>query len=182
MPEPLTTELLSDLLKDLSANWPRHISGDASRQVAVYRSGLGGLSGDAVRAAVKRSIQEDEYFPKVGRLRELAHAWTKRNTSDTLGGVRDELWCGRCQSRVRARDRWRPVTDPTQQHAPLLTADGAYLLLEPYQRDLCDCAAPCAYEPLPDIDPPAMAAQKAPPAIQARAIKSTTTPREANVA
>jgi len=79
MPEPLSTELVAQLLVKLHAAFPRTIGAqNATATTDVYRNGLRGLSGDAVRNAVDRVIENDTYFPKVARIRELANEWERR--------------------------------------------------------------------------------------------------------
>lgn len=80
MPEPLTTSLVGELLTKLSAAHPRSLyKANPVHMCDVYRNGLRGLSGDAVRFAVDRAIQDDKDFPKVARLREIATEWERRN-------------------------------------------------------------------------------------------------------
>jgi hypothetical protein len=106
MPEPLTTSLVGELLTKLSAAHPRSLyKANPVHMCEVYRNGLRGLSGDAVRFAVDRSIQEDKDFPKVARLRELGTEWQKRNQA-TVRVVRlepgaNERWCPSAARRPR---------------------------------------------------------------------------------
>jgi hypothetical protein len=81
MAEPLTVQLVLEELKRLHVAFPQNVGmrTNPTGTADVYRNGLRGLSGDAVRAAASVIIQNDQYFPKVARLRELATEWTKRN-------------------------------------------------------------------------------------------------------
>lgn len=150
MPEPLTTQLVAEQMQKLLVAFPsRNLAGQNIVHTAeVYRNGLRGLSGDALRAASDIVIQNDVYFPKVARLREVASEWTKRNAAIAAPHFRvDELYCHVCQSRVEPVERWRPCIDMANQCKQMRTADG-YVLLERYERLLCKCAAPCLYAPL----------------------------------
>lgn len=156
MPEPLTSQLVAEQLQKLLVAFPRNLGSQNPAMMAdVYRNGLRGLSGDAVRAAVDRAIQEDEYFPKVARLREAATAWQRYNTT-TLAPkfAKDDRWCDRCQSRAEWLERWRPQVDARYNQIP--TPDKLAFLLERYDRLLCKCAPPCGYHPSAGYDVPAM--------------------------
>lgn len=145
MPEPLTTQLVVELLQKLLAAFPRNLGAQNPQMMAdVYRNGLRGMDGDAVRAAVDVAIQSDNYFPKVARLRELASEWTKRNRVNVGPRPGDEGVCHICRQRPQPRERWRPKVDDRHN----LVIRGEYLLLEPFVRDLCDCAPPCWYAPI----------------------------------
>lgn len=104
MPEPLTTSLVGELLTKLSAAHPRSLyKANPVHMCDVYRNGLRGLSGDAVRFAVDRAIQDDKDFPKVARLRELATDWTKRNSATLVIKPEPgagERYCAVCGAKV----------------------------------------------------------------------------------
>lgn len=156
MPEPLTTTLVMEELQRLHVAFPNNIGMRTSpaKTAEVYRNGLRGLSGDAVRAAADRVIQDDEFFPKVAKLRELATVWMKHNQPSSADAFeQDPLWCPRCRTRATIRERWRPKVDGRFQ--PIVTRDGQYMLLEPYARELCNCDGDSAYMPLAGIEPPA---------------------------
>jgi len=172
MAEPLTLQLVAELLGDLDAAYPRHIKPENTQATAhVYRNGLSGLSGDAVRYAVKRAMQESEYFPKIAKLRELAESWERHNlkSSTTVLMDRDPLYCPACTGRATERVRWSPMVDEKDQWRPLLSADGLWLLLVSKQRLLCDCASGCLFVPVEGISPPAMRSEKAPMFVLRRA-------------
>lgn len=157
MSEPLTSELVAEVLADLSVAFPRHdgMRTNAGRTCDLYRNGLHGLTGDAVRAAVRRSIEDDKYFPKVSELRTYATEWMKRNqaiASPVEGPV--SVRCRVCGEEPEWRKRWRPKVGA--QYRPLRTACGTAVLLERYERFLCRCAAPCAFSPDPEYTEPAM--------------------------
>jgi hypothetical protein len=146
MPEPLTSQLVAELMRDLLAAFPsKHSEKNLTHTADVYRNGLRGVSGDALRASVAVCIKSDSYFPKVARLRELATEWTKRNTVAPLI-VKDSRVCRVCGVEPYPQQRWKPAVDTKYQ--PLMR-DG-FLLLEGFTRDLCDCAGPCWYAPEPD--------------------------------
>lgn len=149
MPDPLTGQLVADVLDKLMLAFPsaRRDHEQAQSTADIYRQALVGLSGDAVRWAADQIIREDEYFPKPFRIRELARTFEAKHRVDLPGFERDELYCPTCRTKVQPSHRWRPMTDATHQHRPMATEDGAYLLLEPYTRDHCRCGPPCLYEP-----------------------------------
>lgn len=79
MRESLSAELMAQELKRLYAAFPHRLGTQSPADtIDVYRRGLGGLSGDAIRNAVDRAIENDAYFPKVARLRDLANEWERR--------------------------------------------------------------------------------------------------------
>lgn len=102
MREPVTTSLIVELLPDLLTAFPSKLSSQNLTHTAeVYRNGLRGLDGDAVRAAVDISIKTDTYFPKIARLRELASEWTKRNRATATPNI-EAAWniCPVCGARA----------------------------------------------------------------------------------
>lgn len=126
--EPLTTQLVSELLPKLHAAFPRTIGRDNIVMMAdVYRNGLRGVSGDALRAAVDRVIQEDVYFPKVSRLRELAEAWQRHNRPSFEPARRDVPWdeCPVCGAKALPRMITRLRRDPNKRYAIVRDAHGA---------------------------------------------------------
>lgn len=152
MPELLTPAIMIGILRDLSAVFPAKITDEQLvRRAQVYRDGLVGFDADAVGHAARRAIQEDNFFPKVARLRELAAAYVtyhRQHSANVVGAIDDPMFCPRCQSRFADRRRWRPQVDP-ESGRWLVSADGQYVLLELYDRLLCDCAPRCAYLPDP---------------------------------
>lgn len=121
MTEPLTTELLSGLLPKLLTAFPSKMSSQNPAYLAeVYRNGLRGLNGDAVRAAVDISIQHDSYFPKVARLRELAGEWTRRNRV-TVAARFEAAWnvCAVCGAHAKQREITRAVRPDGYYHQPI---------------------------------------------------------------
>lgn len=127
MHEPLTTQLLLDLLAQLHVAFPRTIGKENPAMMAdVYRNGLRGVSGDAVREAVARCVQDDQYFPKVSRLREIARMIDARRS----GAVRRAAsWdeCGVCGARVTetAKHAWVMVHHRGPHHIRDDAAEGA---------------------------------------------------------
>lgn len=115
MAEPLTRHLVADVLDELvTALPPRRALDDPEKLVDVYRNGLAGLSGDAIRWAVKRVIQQDEYFPKVSRLRQLAEGFMRTTTAVVQFPGDGHRWdvCHICGAKVqdvpitRPKGRW----------------------------------------------------------------------------
>jgi hypothetical protein len=154
MTDYLTTSLVLDELKRLHIAFPNNIGmrSNPGGTAEVYRNGLRGLTGEAVRAAADQAIQNEEYFPKVAKLRELAWTWTKHHAPTPAEQFEtDPMWCARCKSRASIRERWRPKVDKHWQ--PIITKDGQFMLLEPYTRELCNCPGSSAYMPLDGIEP-----------------------------
>ena len=128
MAEPLTMALITELMPRLHAAFPRNLGKENPAMMAeVYRNGLRGLSGDAVRAAVGRAIQEDSYFPKVARIRELATAWERHNRPRLEPIVREAPWnvCPVCGAKAQARTISRKKRDPERGDAVVRDASGA---------------------------------------------------------
>jgi hypothetical protein len=127
MPEPLTLALISELMPKLYAAFPRTIRGDQRLVLDTYRNGLRGITGDAVRWAVDRTIQEDTYFPKVARLRELAAAWQRTNAPSLDFQPRDVPWnvCPVCGAKAATRIISRQKRDPEKNWAIVRDAKGA---------------------------------------------------------
>lgn len=119
MPEPLTLALISELMPKLYAAFPRTIKDDGPMVVETYRNGLRGISGDAVRAAVDRAIQEDTYFPKVSRLRELGLQWQRTNTVVLEARAAEVPWyvCPVCGAHAEHRTIVRRKRDPEKGYA-----------------------------------------------------------------
>lgn len=175
MAEPLTTQLVAELMQTLLTAFPsRNLAGNNIVHTAeIYRDGLTGLSGDSVRAATKRCIQEDTYFPKVARLRELAAGWEKHNRVQMPEQLlADETWCRGCQQRATWRELWAPAVDEVCR--PLLSACGEYVLLVRTERLLCACAAKPAFTPKPGTVPIAAPLSQLPRASFLRSVKSKT--------
>jgi hypothetical protein len=124
MSEPLTSSLLMDLIARLHAAFPRTIGKENPAMMAdVYRNGLRGLSGDAVRHAVDRCIQTEEYFPKVSQLREIAKAWDVKRMV-TLR--HEESWdvCTVCGVRAQWTDCYRATGEKGPDGKLLRDAEG----------------------------------------------------------
>lgn len=147
MPELLTVEVIFEMLRELgAAHWQKQPDSKVlAFKAEAYRRGLQGVSGEALRWAVKTSIQEDEFFPKVSRLRELAARWSVANTA-AVAARDDGRTCASCRSPFEWIHRWRPTVD--DRGRVQLSADGQWLLLERYSRSICTrCERPCEYRP-----------------------------------
>lgn len=151
MPEPLTTSLVLEELRKLHTAFPQNVGmrSNPSGTAEVYRNGLRGLSGDAVRAAADRAIQDGEFFPKVAKLRELATAWMRHNQPAGLAAAvnHDDTYCGLCRTKALWRSRWRPRVDDERRRERIMV-DAEHVALEHYTRLLCECAVPCMYAPI----------------------------------
>lgn len=153
MHEPLTLELTVDVLRDLSAAFPQKMDDKAMvRRAEVYRNNLQGLSGSALRWAAKTSIQEDSFFPKIARLRELANRWTTANAPQSVSLPAGNNHCSRCNTSFEWRKQWRPKVTLGGWGNIQLTADGQWLFLVSYERSLCKCDPPSPY--FPDVAAP----------------------------
>lgn len=110
MPELLTAQLVGDELKRLLAAFPRNLGSQNPAMMAdVYKNGLRGIDGEALRAAVDMCIQNDTYFPKVSRLREAAGEWIRRNRAHFAPKI-PTTWniCPVCGARASSPDITRP--------------------------------------------------------------------------
>jgi hypothetical protein len=157
----LTAKIVLDELLRLATAFPSHkgMKDDPEKTAELYRDHLHGMSAEAVRAAVRITIENETFFPKVAQLRAIAWDWTRRNSNGD-GPVEDRnagRYCARCQSPLQWLPRWRPAVD-VHGYAIAWTDDAgvAYVKLERYERLLCGCAAPCAYSPEPEFDDPWM--------------------------
>lgn len=160
MPELLTPATMLRILRDLAAVFPSRGMPDDQlvRRAEVYRDGLAGFDAEAVGHAARRAIQEDNFFPKVARLRELAAAYVtyhRQHRADVAGAIDDPLYCAQCRARCEWIRRWRPQVDH-ESGRWLVSANGQYVLLELYDRLLCECAPRCTYLPDPHLAVDAM--------------------------
>lgn len=115
MRNPLTTQTVTDELGRLLTAFPRRGTQNLAQLTAIYKTGLVGVETDALRSAVVRCIQEDEFFPKVARLRELADLWMRHNRA-TIAPTLPDQWdiCPVCDARAMTRMVTRPIlTKPT---------------------------------------------------------------------
>jgi hypothetical protein len=147
MNEPLTTGIVAEVLEQLLIALPTTRSKiPLPRLAETYRNGLVGVSGSALRWAAKTSIQEDTYFPKVARLRELATRFEQANrpATGTLASVTTH--CQVCHGAYEHQRRWRPMLSD-EKNLPVTSYDGVWLMLETFARDVCRCASRCEYRP-----------------------------------
>lgn len=111
MAELITAPLMAEQLQQLLLNWPRGLAGRELRATAdLYFQRLQGVSADALRFAVTRIIQEDEYFPKVARIRELAREHQQRTNAVLPARVVESPdVCSVCGARAQPREivRWK---------------------------------------------------------------------------
>lgn len=157
MHDTLTPIAVLEQLQRLHIAFPRNLgmrTDSTARQTAdVYRNGLRGVSLDGLRFAVDRCLQDDSYFPKIARLRELARDFDLKHRNGGSEHQTDPMWCPRCSTRYRPQVRWRVQADPKQNFAIVTDESGEYVTLEWVERILCDCAPPSVYLPLSDDDP-----------------------------
>lgn len=108
MPEPLSHALLADVIEKLNVAFPRNLGKQNPAMMAeVYRNGLRGLGGDAVRYAVDRLIQTEQYFPKVAQIREVAHQWQRQHVVEVQRDRADPSRCHICGARETERPIYR---------------------------------------------------------------------------
>lgn len=108
--EPLSRALLAEQLKKLLAAFPTRLASQNPEFLAeTYKGGLRGIDGEQLRRAVDMAIQTEQYFPRISKLRELAHEWTKRNRLDIATTHKAE-WhtCGICGATVESIEITRP--------------------------------------------------------------------------
>jgi hypothetical protein len=152
MPELINKRIMLELLSELTAVWPSRMDDEQQvRRAQVYRDALIGFDEAAVRHAVKRVIQEDSFFPKPARLRELAQAYVAYHRRADAGKVVESSRCTTCGEEFQYRVHWRPATSKTMPIRWLVTACGQYLLLERFERYLCGCAPQSHYVPEPAL-------------------------------
>lgn len=122
--EPLTSGVVADGLKKLLEAFPRNLGQRNPTMMAeVYKSGLDGIDAHAFRAAVDMCIKQDNFFPKVARLRELAGEWRKRNRAEFAPRI-PVAWntCPVCGARAEAPEITRPKKYGDGQEAHYLTS------------------------------------------------------------
>jgi hypothetical protein len=96
---PLVT--MTELLAPLVQVFPRGAQARNLNQLAdVYRQGLTGCSQAGIHRAVELVIQDDEYFPKVSRLRQLAVAYDRRGQQHAAEAGGDWNVCAVCGTQV----------------------------------------------------------------------------------
>jgi hypothetical protein len=171
MTEPLTTGIVAETLEQLLIALPRgHSKVPLPKLAETYRNGLSGVSGTALRWAARAAIQEDKYFPAISRLRELAARFDQSNRANATVST-GKPQCATCGPYWLVK-RWRPRLN--DKGRVLVSADGVWLLLESYTRELCHCRPKCEYEPdgsAPFVDP-AMLIALAPSFTIARAMQA----------
>jgi hypothetical protein len=166
MAELIDKATMASILRDLQAAFPVRIKDDELiRRAAIYHDALVGFSSDALKFAAKRAVQEDDYFPKARRLRELAQQYVsyenKVRGDTTVGYIVDPMLCQKCHTRFEFRLQWRPKNPAVGNDRDFrfweTTADGQYLLLESHSdRTVCECGMASRYVPLPNVHPAVM--------------------------
>jgi hypothetical protein len=162
MAEPLTTALIAEQLGKLRVAFPNTRDSRSPAVVAdLYRDHLAGVSAEALRAAVTRVIREDEFFPKVARLRAVAFEVEaarerERRSHDIASSHDDEQLCPNCRVTYYPTTHYAPkmLRAENGQLYPELTADGLLVVLEPRQRIVCDCTTKSLWQPIAGSNPP----------------------------
>lgn len=156
MPDALTLDRMAELLATLDVAFPKGHSQDTGALLHLYFEQLQRFSGEAVHHAVSLAIAEDEWFPKVARLRTLATAWARENEwKPAAVEARDETWdrCA-CGGAMRYVDWWRPRTDA--RHRLLVNRAAMVFYLEPLERLVCDRCGGNTLSPTPGSEPPSL--------------------------
>jgi hypothetical protein len=163
MPEMLSAVLVLEQLGKLRNAFPNTRDNRSPAAVAeLYREHLAGVSADALRAAVTRVIREDEFFPKVSRLRgvafEVEAARERERRAHDVSSVReDEQLCPNCRQRYYARNNYAPRMDRDEHGrlypATMIVDEVVYVLLEPRARIVCDCSSPSHWTPVEHLTP-----------------------------
>ncbi len=133
MRQPLTTDVVMSELNRLHAAFPRNLGKqDPLMMASVYKEGLRGVETDALRGAVDISIQSDQFFPKVARLRELAHEWMKRNRASFAPAL-VASWdtCGICGAKALPRMITRPKKDGAKGELETVESRSLYMDHDP---------------------------------------------------
>ena len=96
----LTTADIHAELKRLVVVFPSNRR-DLSALAEIYKTALQGIDPTALHAAADRCIQEDQFFPKVARLREAASDYARRHPS-RFAPLHSESWdtCGVCGAKA----------------------------------------------------------------------------------
>ena len=146
----LDADFIGNMIGELNTAFPRSAKvQDGVRTISVWREGLAGLDRDAVNGAVKAIIREDEHFPRIARVREMARQWIRRNRGEELRREVDGRSCPNCHEAYELKRRYRLKTSTVLGNAVafVLTDDQAAALLETFERELCRCAPASAYTP-----------------------------------
>lgn len=145
MISPISTPALVGLLKTLDAAFDKRGVKDALTRAEVYRNGLRGLDESSIRAAVNLAIEQDTYYPKVARLRELATAWARARNRFAPPDLLESGYCPGCRTFARPVTRQRPRLDPQNRVYVAAGGDRGVVELEDYVRDRCLCSGPPLY-------------------------------------
>lgn len=161
MHDVLPIATVAEQLAKLRAAFPNTRDNRSPAVIAdLYREHLAGISADVLRVAVERVIREDEFFPKIARLRGLAFEVEARRErerqSHAVAVAGDEQTCPNCQHAYRWARHWAPkmVRAENGEQCPVLTPDGQYFALIPTERMVCDCSARSMWWPVDGIEPP----------------------------
>jgi hypothetical protein len=146
----LDATFVGDQIRRLHAAFPRSTKMQSPEMtISVWRDGLAGIDRDAVEGSIGAIIRDDEHFPRISRVREMARQWIKRNRGDVVREYEGGRVCPNCGDAYVVQRRYRVKTTPVLGNAVAfeLTDDNAAVLLEPFERELCKCAVPSPYAP-----------------------------------
>jgi hypothetical protein len=146
----LDATFVGDQIRRLHAAFPRSTKMQSPEMtISVWRDGLAGIDRDAVAGSISAIIRDDEHFPRIARVREMARQWIKRNRGEVAHQYGHDRVCPNCHEPYAAQRRYRLKTVPVLGNAVAfeLTSGGSAVLLEAFERELCKCAVPSPYAP-----------------------------------
>ena len=110
MLEPLSRDIMLALLQQLAVAFPRRAGEDATALAKVYYESLKHFPADAVRYAVRKSIETEDRFPRVVQLREMAGRWQQANNASATAKAEDTgdgLSCPVCGAQAELSPKGR---------------------------------------------------------------------------
>lgn len=130
MAELLTLDLMRELLAQLHVAFPTSKGVDPQQMARVYRDGLSGLSGDAVRYAVTQCIREENFFPRVAKLRAYAQDYIRRTSAQSRPEARFSSEPGACPTCGAVPQRVRMQRYARDTRGEIVRKDGEAVLEE----------------------------------------------------
>lgn len=141
----ITASDLITILERLDVAFDKRAPKKVELRAEIYRDGLRGVDLDALRSAATAAIEQDTYYPKVARLRELATAWARARNRFAPPDLLESGYCPGCRTFARPVTRQRPRLDPQNRVYVAAGGDRGVVELEDYVRDRCLCSGPPLY-------------------------------------